>query len=94
VLAFEIRRRKAGALIGERTAGAVIPATFTKVGPDDVLMFPSFTLGNYTEWVEGTGVEPDVAVEVDYRYSAGRDAILEAALAELAAGRIGRSGQR
>jgi carboxyl-terminal processing protease len=94
VIAFEIRRRKAGVLIGERTAGAVIPATFEKVADDAVLMFPSFTLGNYTAKLEGVGVAPDVAVEVDYEYSAGRDPILEAALTELAAGRIARPGQR
>lgn len=87
VLAYEIKRRKVGLLVGERTAGAVIPATFEPVADDAVLMFPSFTLGDYTAKLEGHGVDPDVAVAVDYEYSAGADPILEAALRALADGR-------
>ncbi len=41
-------------------------------------MFPSFTLGEYTEKLElKGGVEPDIFVERAGPYSAGKDPILE-----------------
>lgn len=58
VLAFEIRRRGIGELIGERSAGAVLPASFAEVGHDSVLMFPAYTMRRYTALLEGRGVVP------------------------------------
>ncbi len=97
VLAWELRERGIARLIGERTAGAVIPATFARVAPDAILMFPSTTLGAYTERLEGKGVEPDVLVRAAGPWSAGADPILEAGLQEAArlaatASRRSRSG--
>ena len=43
-----------------------------------VLMFPSFTLGKYTEVLEFQGVEPDVEQADRLPYAAGRDPILSA----------------
>ena len=63
VISLYFKREKSATLVGEKTAGAVIPATFKKVGHDTVLMFPTFTLGKLTTALEGIGVEPDVAVE-------------------------------
>jgi carboxyl-terminal processing protease len=83
VLAHELRKKQLATLVGERTAGAVIPATFADVGHDSVLMFPSFTLGSYTRLLEGKGVAPDVAVADPLPYAAGADPILAAGLAEL-----------
>ena len=63
VIAYYFKTEKSARLVGERTAGAVIPATFKEVGHDSVLMFPTFTLGKLTKALEGIGVQPDVAVE-------------------------------
>jgi hypothetical protein len=50
-----------------------------------VLMFPSFTLGEYTEKLElKGGVQPHVFVERAGRYSAGSDPILERGKEEIA----------
>lgn len=81
VLAHELQQRGLATLVGERTAGAVIPATFADVGFDSILMFPSMTLLGYTKELEGRGVEPDVAVDDALPWAAGVDPILEAALA-------------
>jgi C-terminal processing protease CtpA/Prc len=86
VLTYEIKERWLGLIVGERTAGAVIPARFKKVGRDSVLMFPSFTLGQYTHAIEGSGIEPDIPVRDSGPYSAGADPILEAGLLALARG--------
>ncbi len=76
-LAYEFKRRRLALLVGERTAGAVIPATFAPLSDKTVLMFPSFTLGEYTEQLElKGGVEPDIQVERAGPYSAGDDPIL------------------
>jgi carboxyl-terminal processing protease len=83
VLAYELKRTGLARIVGEKTAGAVIPATFADVGHDSVLMFPSFKLGRYTDLLEHKGVEPDLFVERARPFSAGRDPILEAGLAEL-----------
>ncbi len=80
VLAHELRSRARAFLVGERTAGAVIPATFRDVGQESVLMFPAFTLGAHTKALEGRGVEPDLEVPDAIPYAAGRDPILEAGL--------------
>jgi C-terminal processing protease CtpA/Prc len=83
-IAWEIRDRGIGTLVGARTAGALLPATFQPVGDGMVLMFPTFTLRPYTERIESRGVEPHVAVEPSRTFTRGRDAILEAGLREAA----------
>lgn len=80
VIAHNIRKNKLGVIVGETTAGAVIPATFEEVGDRSVLMFPGSTLGRYTRLLEGNGVAPDFAAVDSGPYSAGRDPILEEAL--------------
>ena len=80
-LAHEIRRQGLGPLVGERTAGALLPATFQDVGQDSVLMFPSFTLGALSREIEGKGVEVDIEAPAPGPYSAGADPILAAGLA-------------
>jgi carboxyl-terminal processing protease len=83
-LAYEFKQRRLATVVGERTAGAVIPATFAPLGDQTVLMFPSFTLGRYTEKLElKGGVEPDMFIERAGPYSAGADPILERSLQEL-----------
>lgn len=82
VLAYEFKQTGVARLVGERSAGAVIPATFADVGHDSVLMFPSFKLPRYTDLLEFKPVEPDVFVERAGPLSGGEDPILKAGLAE------------
>ena len=84
-LAYEFKERRLATLVGEKTAGAVIPASFAQVGEKTMLMFPSFTLGEYTGKLElKGGVAPDVFVERAGPYSAGADPIYERGKEELA----------
>jgi C-terminal processing protease CtpA/Prc len=84
-LAYEFKERHLATLVGEKTAGAVIPASFAQVGEKTMLMFPSFTLGEYTQKLElKGGVAPDVFVERAGPYSAGADPIYERGFSELA----------
>lgn len=69
-------------LVGEASAGAVIPASFGDVGFDSVLMFPTFRLPRYTDLLEFKPVEPDVTAARPGLYAAGRDGIIEAGVAE------------
>ncbi|MEQ8766034.1 MAG: S41 family peptidase [Planctomycetota bacterium] len=78
VLAYEFKERELGWLLGEPTAGAVIPATFEDVGSGAVLMFPSFILGKYTQILEHHPVEPHIVVEDDLPYANGKDPIADA----------------
>ncbi len=82
VLAYEMKKRGIARVVGERTAGAVIPASFADVGHETILMFPSFKLSVYTDLLELKPVEPDVPVERAGPLSAGNDPILKAGLAE------------
>jgi C-terminal processing protease CtpA/Prc len=69
-------------LVGEPTAGAVIPASFGDVGHDSVLMFPVIKLQVYTDLLEFKPTEPHVLVERSGLFAAGRDAIFEAGVRE------------
>lgn len=82
VLAYEFKQTGVARLVGEASAGAVIPATFAEVGFDTVLMFPTYKMQKYTDLLEFKPVEPDVYAERAAPLSAGKDPILEAGLAE------------
>jgi C-terminal processing protease CtpA/Prc len=69
-------------MVGEATAGAVIPASFGDVGFDSVLMFPTMRLPKYTDLLEFKPVQPDVEVTRPGLFAAGRDGILDAGVAE------------
>ncbi len=84
ILAYELRERELALLVGEATAGAVVPATFADLGNDTILMYPSFALPRYTSILEGRGVEPHVRVEVSEPFEPGTDPILERGLSEAA----------
>jgi carboxyl-terminal processing protease len=81
ILAYEFREMGVR-LVGEPSAGAVIPAMFADVGHDSILMFPAMRLQNYTDKLEFNPVQPHVAVERPGLFAAGRDAILEAGIQE------------
>jgi len=82
ILAYEFKRRGTAKLVGEETAGAVIPATFTDVGSQSVLMFPSFKMATYTDLLELKPTPPDISVERAGAYAAGADPILERGISE------------
>jgi carboxyl-terminal processing protease len=69
-------------IVGEASAGAVIPAAFADVGSDSILMFPASRLPKYTDLLELKPTAPDVLVERPGLFAAGRDGILEAGVAE------------
>jgi carboxyl-terminal processing protease len=83
MLAAELRRRGRVTIVGERTAGAVVPATFVAIGDDDVLMYPATTLPRFTDEIEGVGVVPDVAAPAPGDDADGRDPIRDAGLERL-----------
>ena len=83
MLAYEFSTKKVGAIIGERSAGALVPAQFEKLGQGMVLMYPGRRLGKYSEHVELIGVEPDIKVAYPLPYTAGADPILERAVTYL-----------
>ena len=78
----DFRAKGIARLVGERTAGALLPASFRNVGQGYVLMFPAMALGELSRDVEGKGIEPDVKVADRVEYAAGADPILEAGLRE------------
>jgi len=82
VLAYELKSQGIARLVGEPTAGAVIPASFADVGHDSILMFPTFKLPRYTDLLEAKPVAPDVLIQRAGPLSAGDDPILNAGLAE------------
>lgn len=83
VIALEFKQAEVGILVGENTAGAVVPAAFRELSGGAVLMFPWMKLGEYSETLEGKGVAPQVEVTDRLPYSAGADPIFEAGLEKL-----------
>lgn len=80
IVAFA-RENNLAMIIGERTAGRLLSATSVKVGNGFRLALPT---GAYHTWkgnaLEGTPIEPDQAVEFDWRARrGGRDLQLECA---------------
>lgn len=82
ILAHEIQRRKVGRLVGRRTAGALLAASFVPVGSEEMLMLPHARLGALSAAIEGRGVRPDVEVRWD-RASGGLDVARVEALREV-----------
>lgn len=82
LVAFEWRRRKIGALVGQTTRGAFLgvdtASGFMKLSDDSVLMVPGIDMRAVVGGVdiEGEGVPPDVAVEDPLPYANGEDPIL------------------
>ena len=83
MLAHRLRGLSHVTLVGETTAGAVLPASFIPLPDNAQLMLPigsgdavirSFTGG---QRLEGRGVTPDIAVKSPLPYQAGRDPILK-----------------
>jgi carboxyl-terminal processing protease len=81
LLLYEFKQRGIR-IVGEASAGAVMPASFADVGYDSVLMFPAARLPKYSDLLEQKPVPPDVLVERAGVFAAGQDPILDAGLAE------------
>lgn len=81
ILTYEFKQRGIR-IVGEASAGAVIPASFADVGHDSVLMFPTMRLPKYSDLLELKPTPPDVLVERAGLFAAGQDPIFEAGLAE------------
>lgn len=86
VFAYQVREELKGLIVGEKTAGAVVPASFRQVGQGTILMYPAFTITGHTDRLEGRGVAPDIFVPDKGPYSEGADPILEAGLRALVRG--------
>lgn len=80
--AWEWRDRRIGPLVGTRSAGAVIGASFKELDDGACLLFPVMDMRSSTGGavLEGKGVHPDVAVEDKIPWSMGRDALIEKSL--------------
>jgi carboxyl-terminal processing protease len=81
LLVYEFKQRGIR-IVGEASAGAVIPATFADVGFDSVLMFPAMRLPKYTDLLELKPTPPDVPVERAGVFAAGQDPIFIAGVEE------------
>lgn len=88
LVAFEWRRRKIGALVGQRTRGAFLGVEMSGVRPlqdGSLLMVPSIDMRPVAGGVdiEGEGIAPDVEVKDELRYANGADPILKAGIETL-----------
>ena len=97
MLAYRMQKYRHITLVGETTAGAVLPARFIDLSGGAQLMLPvnlgdvvirSFTSGKR---LEGIGTDPDIKIPSPLPYRAGRDPILDGAvifLRDQASGRL------
>lgn len=88
LVAFEWRRRKIGALVGQRTRGAFLGVEVSGIRPlsdGSLLMVPSIDMRPVAGGVdiEGEGIAPDVEVKDELRYANGADPILKAGVETL-----------
>lgn len=81
ILAFGFRREDTGAVVGERTAGAVLGGRVFALSGGSLLYLPVFDVRVDGERLEGRGVAPTVEVPAELPYSAGTDPQLDRALA-------------
>jgi carboxyl-terminal processing protease len=91
VVASSIKRHRVGALVGQRTAGAVLQGRALLLSDQSLLYLAVADVLVDGERLEGRGVEPDVTVEDDLPYANGVDAQLEKALS--LAGRGSKNGR-
>ncbi len=81
IFAHVVRRDKLGTLVGRKTQGAVLAASFHTLPDGAVLMLPRMNAKRLLKDkvdLEGKGVKPDVLVPFKLLYAAGNDEILEA----------------
>ncbi len=81
VVAFAIKKHRLGTLVGQRTAGAVVPGRCVLLSDGSLLELAAADGRVDGVRLEGVGVEPDLAVTAQLEYADGADPQLEAALA-------------
>jgi carboxyl-terminal processing protease len=86
VLAYGFKKNGFGAVIGERTAGALLAGTAFLLSDGGLLILAVNDAAVDGERVEGKGVDPTIEVPFDIRYAAGQDPQLDKAIAVLADG--------
>ena len=77
LLAWTIRTRKLGPLVGQRTEGAVLGAGFFELPDGRVLELAILDVPVDGVRLEGVGVPPHVEVDLVVPYAQGRDSIFE-----------------
>lgn len=88
VIAYGIKKHRRGTLVGEKTAGAMLPGSPFCL-PDGALLYLAIADNTVDgKSLEGNGVEPDVVVPLDVRYSAGRDSQIDEALRLMSMGPV------
>lgn len=80
ILAFGAKKYELATVIGERTAGAVVRGTIFPLSNGDLLYLATRDSEIDGVRLEGAGVEPDINIPMDIRYSQGKDKQLEAAV--------------
>lgn len=99
VLAYRLRPQPDIVLVGERTAGAVLPGTLRPLPDGGQLLYPLLenraAVNRLTGGValERRGVEPELEVPYPIPYAAGRDPVLAAGIEALGP-LLDRSGRR
>lgn len=95
LLAYQVRRLGLGTVVGQRTEGAVLGATFHALPDGSYLELAGVPVRVDGTFIEGVGVAPDVEVDFALPYCRGRDPILEKGL-EVARERVrrARAGER
>ncbi len=83
VLAHGFKELKLGAIIGERTAGAVLAATAFMLSDGSLLVLAVNDVSVNGTRLEGNGVTPTIEQPFDIRYAGGKDPQIERALEEL-----------
>jgi carboxyl-terminal processing protease len=83
VLAYGFKKYGLGEVIGSRTSGAVLAATAFLTRNGDLLLLAVDDVRVDGERLEGTGVDPTIAIPFDSRYAGGTDPQLDRAIAVL-----------
>jgi carboxyl-terminal processing protease len=86
ILAYGLKTRGFGEVVGERTAGAVLAGRAFILPDDTLLLLAVADVLVDGERLEGNGVTPSIEVPFDVPYSEGRDPQLEEAVKLLAHG--------
>ncbi|MHC4192719.1 MAG: S41 family peptidase [Planctomycetota bacterium] len=82
-LAYFFKKTGRGVLVGERTAGYVTGGQKKDISSDSFLYYGAFKMIIDGKNLEGVGVDPDIEVPFDTRFTAGRDIQLERAKDEM-----------
>lgn len=80
ILAYGFKKYKIGTVIGERTEGAVTGGKLFVTKDKNLLYLAVIGVEVDGTPLEGKGVEPDIEVPMDIRYTGGKDAQVEKAL--------------